>query len=85
MKNVKNDRLRSPSPEVSGPAPTPVMAFLTTEELGRRTGYSVQALKAMRRTGRGPKFHKFSARRVRYSMIEVQKWLDSRITASTSA
>ncbi len=47
-------------------------------------GLSVRSLRGYRSKGGGPEFCKISSRCIRYRRIDLKRWVDSRLRASTS-
>lgn len=50
--------------------------LLTTNEVATIVGYSVSTLKQWRREGKGPVFLTTDTGGIRYSSVEVQRWLN---------
>ena len=51
--------------------------LLTPNEVADITGLSKGALAQMRYLGRGPAFQRLSAKAIRYSPAEVERWLET--------
>ena len=47
-------------------------------------GISPRALQKWRVTGRGPKFLRLSARCIRYSQAELDRWVEARVCRATA-
>lgn len=58
--------------------------FYTPPELAKLLGISESLLNKLRIAGNGPKYNKISHRTIRYSIDEVEKYLESCKRASTS-
>ncbi len=58
--------------------------LLTTKVVAKWLGVSVQWCEIARHRGYGPRFHKFSARKIRYRRIDILAWLETRVHSCTS-
>jgi predicted DNA-binding transcriptional regulator AlpA len=72
-------RRKSPQRATLGPA------VLRTEAAALYTGTSASFLEKARLTGGGPKFLRLTPRAVGYRVSDLDKWLEERCFASTSA
>ena len=59
--------------------------LLTATETAQRLGLSPRTLEGFRRRSCGPIYVKVSARRIRYSVADVERWVADCRRASTSA
>jgi hypothetical protein len=59
-------------------------SLLTTKQAADWLGYKPRMLEARRLKGDGPLFIRISARAVRYRLIDLQNWVESRLCSSTS-
>lgn len=57
---------------------------MSVTEAAAYTGLAASTLNKKRMDGTGPSFIKLSARRIAYSVADVDKWIDSRRRQSTS-
>jgi len=57
---------------------------LNSDQAGVYTGLSTKTLEAMRGTGRGPRFVKYSRNAVRYLRSDLDAWMRSLTVSSTS-
>jgi predicted DNA-binding transcriptional regulator AlpA len=56
----------------------PMMPFLSPKQVSKVTGISVRTLARMRESGTGPKFHRFSPRKIQYHANDVNQWIAER-------
>jgi predicted DNA-binding transcriptional regulator AlpA len=56
--------------------------LLTTRQTADLIGISVSTLKRLRCAGTGPAYAKISVRTYRYSLADVEQWLNERLTGS---
>lgn len=59
--------------------------LITTVEAARRLGLHPTTLGTWRVEGRGPKYVKLGARKVRYRESDIEDWLDRNTRTSTTA
>src|SRR5690242_20576001 len=71
----------------SNPEPlpeSPMVGYLTPSEAAAFLSVSVDELERRRRRGDGPRFAQWGRRMIRYSIVELDRWMEAR-TVSNSA
>jgi predicted DNA-binding transcriptional regulator AlpA len=63
---------------------TEIKTLMDSEQAAKVLNLSKRTLEAFRVRGNGPKYVKISARCVRYRLDDLNKWINERITTSTS-
>lgn len=63
---------------------TPIQPYLTPQQAAAYLAVSRRTLEAWRMKGGGPKYHRLTARAVRYRRDELDSWLSGRSFHHTS-
>lgn len=58
--------------------------YVDDREAARVLGLSRSYMRALRITGRGPRFSTLSARAIRYRLADLHQWAESKAATSTS-
>ena len=80
----KRHHLDQRASEIAAVSTGPPDELLTTKEVARWLGVSVQWCEIGRHRGYGPRFCALSTRKIRYRRIDVLAWLETRIHSCTS-
>ena len=58
--------------------------LLTDKEAGKQYNFSHRTFQKWRSVGGGPPFVRISARCIRYRPCDIEKWIEDRVSTSTS-